>query len=570
MYFMALALDFDGTLAYEGKVRATTIEALIAVKASGRKLIMVTGRELRDLKQVFDRLDLFDLVVAENGALLYTPQTETQYLLAEPPPEQFVEKLKNYGVTTLSRGHVIVATVEPHETAVLEVIRDMGLELKIIFNKGAVMVLPSSINKMTGLAIALKQLGLSLHNVIGIGDAENDHTFLSTVGLGVAVANAYDAVKQSAGWVTQGECGQGVEELIDQLIKDESNLVNKIRHKIIVGSDSQDRLVELSPVDRVLIAGNSGIGKSTLATFLTEEMSAQGFQFCIFDPEGDYENLENAMSIGEIKSPPLLEQVIKILEDSTRNVVVNTLGIELKERPSFFTKLAPQLVSLKANYGHPHWLIIDEAHHLIPAMKDHSSLFLPKEGTILITVHPNEISAEALKTLNVIITLGPRACDIIEQVSQIIEESLPDFPLHAPLEDELLIWQRTPVSCIKTLKAHQPKQQHKRHTRKYAEGDLSEEFCFYFRGPNNALNIKAQNLMIFLQIAEGIDEATWMHHLQKNDYSDWFHTHIKDDTLADAAAQIEKDTSLSAAQSKQAIANLVKERYTAPASAKEY
>lgn len=75
--------------------------------------------------------------------------------------------------------------------------------------------------------------------------------------------------------------------------------------------------------------------------------------------------------------------------------------------------------------------------------------------------------------------------------------------------------------------------------------------------------------MIFLQIAEGIDDATWMYHLRKKDYSDWFQEHIKDDTLAEAAAQIESDLSLSAAESRQAIANLVKERYTAPASAKD-
>ena len=72
-----------------------------------------------------------------------------------------------------------------------------------------------------------------------------------------------------------------------------------------------------------------------------------------------------------------------------------------------------------------------------------------------------------------------------------------------------------------------------------------------------------------MQIAEGIDDATWMHHLQRNDYSEWFRVHIKDDDLAKMATQIENNTSLSAAQSKQAIAELVKERYTAPASAKE-
>lgn len=567
MYFMALALDYDGTLAYEGNVTAKTIEALIAIKASGRKLIMVTGRQLDDLKQIFDRLDLFDKIVAENGALLYTPQTENQRLLAEPPPEAFLTKLYTSGISPLRNGKVIIDTQEPQEKNVLEVIRDMGLELEIIFNKGAVMVLPSGVNKATGLTAALKELGISMHNIIGIGDGENDHAFLRAVGLSVAVDNALDAVKQNSGLVTKSGYGHGVKEVIDQLLKDEYALIEKMRYKIPVGLDGEC-ILNLNPTDRVLIAGNSGIGKSTLATALTETMVINDFQFCIFDPEGDYEKLENAISVGEFKSPPSQEQVIELLQDPAHNIVVNTLGVNLKDRPTFFIQLAPQLLSLKASTGRPHWLIIDEAHHLIPAAQTHISVPLPKEGTILITVHPDEISADALQALSVIITLGPQALAIIQRVSQIIGESLPEFSFKEPSDNEVLIWQRFPFSTIKTIKVDKPKQQHKRHTRKYAEGDLSDEFCFFFRGPNDALNLKAQNLMIFLQIAEGIDDATWMHHLQRNDYSDWFKVHIKDDGLANAANVIENDKSLSPIQSKKAIAELVKERYTAPASSK--
>lgn len=67
------------------------------------------------------------------------------------------------------------------------------------------------------------------------------------------------------------------------------------------------------PTDRILIAGSSGIGKATLATMLTEKMVDNGLQFCIFDSEGDYEKLENARGVGDIKSPPSLEQVCELL-----------------------------------------------------------------------------------------------------------------------------------------------------------------------------------------------------------------------------------------------------------------
>ena len=135
MYFIALASDYDGTLAEDGRVAPATLEALDLLKQSGRKLILVTGRELPDLQKVFPALDRFSLVVAENGALLYEPATETQTLLGPEPPVAFIERLKERRVSPLSIGRCIVATVEPNEKIVLETIRELGLELQIIFNK---------------------------------------------------------------------------------------------------------------------------------------------------------------------------------------------------------------------------------------------------------------------------------------------------------------------------------------------------------------------------------------------------------------------------------------------------
>jgi len=138
--------------------------------ASGRRLVLVTGRELDDLQKVCPRLDLFEYVVAENGALLYKPSTGEETPLAARPPEAFVTLLRQRGVGPISVGRVIVATWEPHESTVLATIRDLGLELQVIFNKGAVMILPAGVNKATGLASALEKMELSPHNAVGIGD----------------------------------------------------------------------------------------------------------------------------------------------------------------------------------------------------------------------------------------------------------------------------------------------------------------------------------------------------------------------------------------------------------------
>src|SRR6266481_2496721 len=210
MRYHALACDYDGTIAHDGQLSESTVRALEQVRESGRKVILVTGRELDDLILVCPRLDLFDRVVAENGALIYRPATREEKLLAEAPPEEFARELTRRGAERVSVGRVIVATWEPHETTALEVIRDLGLELQVIFNKGAVMILPSGVNKATGLTAALKRMGLSPHNAVGVGDAENDHAFLSLCECAAAVSNALATIKEQADWLSSRDHGAGV------------------------------------------------------------------------------------------------------------------------------------------------------------------------------------------------------------------------------------------------------------------------------------------------------------------------------------------------------------------------
>jgi hydroxymethylpyrimidine pyrophosphatase-like HAD family hydrolase len=220
MRYLALATDYDGTIAHDGRVDAATLAGLERLLASGRRLILVTGRELNDLAATFDRLDLFERVVAENGAIVYGPAAKSQRVLAPTPNEEFVLELRRRGVP-LSEGRSIIATWKPHETEVLETIRDLGLDSQVIFNKDAVMVLPAGVTKATGLEAVLEELGLSPRNVVGVGDAENDHAFLRVCECAVAVANALPALKQLADFTTRGDHGAGVVELIDEIIADD-------------------------------------------------------------------------------------------------------------------------------------------------------------------------------------------------------------------------------------------------------------------------------------------------------------------------------------------------------------
>jgi hydroxymethylpyrimidine pyrophosphatase-like HAD family hydrolase len=200
--FPVIAVDFDGTLAQDGQVDRATLTALLRVRESGRRVILITGRELEDLQHTFPGLHLFDAVVAENGAVLYCPSTREERFLGTVAPACFVERLQRSGVTPLSVGRRIVATVKPHDRTVRRAIRELQLDLQVIFNREAVMILPAGVDKGAGLNAVLADFGISSGRVLGFGDAENDYVFLRLCGSSVAVANAIPGLKEKVHLVT--------------------------------------------------------------------------------------------------------------------------------------------------------------------------------------------------------------------------------------------------------------------------------------------------------------------------------------------------------------------------------
>jgi len=239
-------------------------------------------------------------------------------------------------------------------------------------------------------------------------------------------------------------------------------------------------------------------------------MVEKEFEFCVFDPEGDYDELEHAVSIGDATTPPKIDEALKLLRQLRANVVINTQALAVAERPPFFAKLLPHIASLRERTGRPHWLLIDETHQLLPASRDDVSQVLPDQfaATVFITVHPEMISIDALKTVQAIVALGEKANETITAFCNAIGADAPEH-VHSAREDEVLLWAPGSNEAPRVVRAERPRQSHKRHTRKYAEGDLGTDRSFYFRGPENALNLCAQNLMLFLQIAEGVDAPTW-------------------------------------------------------------
>ncbi len=571
MRYLALCCDYDGTLAHDGRVDAATLGGLERLLASGRRLVLVTGRELPDLQRIFPHLELFERVVAENGAVLYRPATREEKALAQAPPAAFVERLRRRGVAPLSAGRVVVATWRPHEHAVLQAIRELGLELQVIFNKGAVMVLPSGVNKATGLAAALEAMGLSPHNAVGVGDAENDHAFLSLCECSAAVANALDTIKHTADLTTTADHGAGVVELIEELLR--NDLADReprlTRHHLLLGTRDDGSEVRIPPYgSNLLLVGTSGSGKSTLATGFMERLIEHHYTVCVMDPEGDYETFPGLVSLGTPQRAPGVEEVLQHFSPASSNVVVNLVGLPIADRPTFFLALLPRLLELRARTGRPHWLVLDETHHLQPAGWEPQLPGLPQQlqSVLRITVHPNLVDPIALATVGTLLVVGQTPGAMLAEYAAAVAQQPPDWPA-GPLEPgQAVVWQRSAHQAPFRLHITPGTTERRRHSRKYAEGELPPEHSFYFRGPAGKLNLRRQNLFLFLQLAEGLDDETWLYHLHQGDYSRWFRDKIKDEGLAARAEAVETRAELSPMESRRLIRVAVEQDYTRPAS----
>jgi hydroxymethylpyrimidine pyrophosphatase-like HAD family hydrolase len=564
MQYHALAVDYDNTLATDGHVDDLTVDALRQLRQSGRRLILVTGRCIDPLLNAFSQVRIFDLIVAENGAYIYNPETKEKRLLGHPPPEAFIEQLMNRGVPPLEKGEVIVSTCVPYEHTVLSVVHDQGLDLQIIFNKDAVMILPTGINKATGLRAALTELGLSPHNIVGIGDAENDEAFLELSELSAAVSNALESVKQNVDIILNGACSAGVRELIFHL------LANDLQD-VLKGSESQISLgVDLSGNNflipayhtRLLITGESGKGKSRLALSSIEQLMDSGYQVCVLDPEGDYQDIPNTIVLGTLQSPPTVDEVMQVLKDPEKSCVVSLFAASDDEQPPAAVQLIHAFLEYRNRTGRPHWTIIDEAHRLFPASYEpvRNLDLINMRSLMLITAFPEQLAEVALRGIDCLAVMGHNPEKILQQYCALTEIEQPASGPAGVFNDRALAW-KLPYPVATWFEPASLRMVHLRHRHMYLEGNMHPDNRFYFRGPNGELNLAAQNLKVFLQMAEGVNEETWLYHLHRGDYSRWFRDEIKDEELAHAAETIEADSSFSSKESVTAMGELIRNRY---------
>jgi hydroxymethylpyrimidine pyrophosphatase-like HAD family hydrolase len=363
MRYVALAAGFDGVLARDDHCDERCIDALRALAATGRKLILVTGRELRELLEMFPEARIFDYVVAENGAVMYRSATRQSEILAQAPPEMLLQELRRRNVTPLTVGSSIVRTAPENEREVVEVLRKLQLEMQLVTNHGWLMLLPTGVSKASGVLSALKELGVSRHNLVAIGDAENDLPLFGFAEQAFAVQNADDKLKELADRVTEGEYCDGFLEVAHELVA--TDLAKNVpRHKLAVGVREDAQPVELIPCrDSLLVCGPDRSGKTALCNRLIEQLLDRSYQCCVIgaDMSGLYRAPSGVSLFGDAHDVPRLTDIMSALEVPSASVAINLAALAVDTRPLFTEALLLQLQALHDRVGRPHAVVIHRA-----------------------------------------------------------------------------------------------------------------------------------------------------------------------------------------------------------------
>ena len=538
-YFRVVAIDYDGTLA-EGRVKPDTLAALAEARARKIRVIVVTGRILSELQAAFpDALDHVDAIVAENGAVLATRGGVR--LLAAPVGRSVSAGLHARSVEHRS-GQVLVACAAADEPAASEVIRELGLDCRLVRNRGELMILPAGVTKGAGLTEALDDMGLSRHNAIGVGDAENDYSLLDACEIGVAVANAVDAIRAHADVVLSSPDGQGVAELLRGPLLAGRGYVHPGRWQLVLGTDDLGQRV-LLPASQLNLAvcGGTGDGKSYLAGMILEQLVQLGYSSIVFDPEGDHRGLGRLHGVfvtggreDHLADPA---DVVRLLRNGYSSVVVDVSHLDPDGQAGYAARLAGEIEAHRVATGLPQWVAIDEAHGPVGRAGAARSMFNPAaKGYLLVTWKPGELSADALASLDAVLALGSQSLDstFVDLTAAVAGVPRADIArlLDGPPGRAVLAWRQRPRQpVVFTIGARLTA--HLRHEHKYDQAGVEPARRFHFRTePGAPTGAVAANLADLEAELAACDEGVLRHHCPGRDFSRWVADVFHEGTLA--------------------------------------
>jgi hydroxymethylpyrimidine pyrophosphatase-like HAD family hydrolase len=569
MYCRVLACDFDGTGAANGRLAPEVAAVLGAARSRGYVTLLVTGRVFEDLQAADVDFASFDAVVAENGAIVWLPATNRTIQLGTPPPDEFLAELRARNVA-YHAGGVVVGTWDRHADEVLRLIRRFGMASQLVFNREAMMLLPSGVDKAVGAERALEELHRSARNMIAFGDAENDRPLLEAAEVGIAARGSVPSVAAVADDKLSQPGPAGVADYI-QAVLDRGGLVaTPARQRIVLGVDGSGCPVSIPGSGaNVMISGDPRSGKSWLAGLLAERLVERGYRLCVIDPEGDYPPLgqrPRVLTLGTDVPLPDPTALPNVLRDEPISLVLNLAALSQTEKERYVERALPCLDAARDASGVPHWIMVDEAHYFLnertvrprsPERRTGSYVFVTYRPSLVassvherVEVHlvtQTTVEEERYFLTGLLHARGPRDLPAADALA-----AIGDGDVGLLLESETgASWRTFTPATRWVAQAH--------HGRKYADAHLPPDKAFRFLDADGVR--AAQSVAEFCQAIVAVPTASLRHHLLAGDFSRWAADVLGDARLAAAFRKLEHTTRVGAPPSRAELLTHVRGLY---------
>ncbi|HYB69885.1 MAG TPA: HAD hydrolase family protein [Candidatus Bathyarchaeia archaeon] len=552
MFFKALACDFDGTLAADDRIMPAARAALDEARRAGLRLVLVTGRTFFELTRVCDCLDVFDGVVAENGAVLYYPRLAMIRDQGPPPPGMLLAELEQRGIY-YQAGRVIVATTRADEARVKEALAAVGVTRERAYNRAALMLLPAGVSKGTGVQHVLRFLELSPHDVLAIGDAENDLALFAACGWSGCPANGVPAVQASVDWVFPGEAGDGVAAAITgPILHDRLPVAESPRHRVSIGwvvATSEPVTIPARGIN-LLILGDPHSGKSWLAGGLVERLVGARYAVCVIDPEGDYRVLARLPGIErvEIHDVGEVERALEsVRHDPAASIVLDLSALRHATKVAVIERALRCIRDIRQVVGRPHWVLVDEAHYSLhrEGVAD-EALGLEHRGFCIVTYRPSWLRERVMGAVDVLVAARTTAREELDRLGEVVPplagasgaalETLAHLP-----RGEFLVRSRGAAGGGPALTfVAAPRQTvHVRHLAKYVDSRVAAGREFLFRRPDGHVVGGADSLHAFRRGVLEASSDVLAHHAAAGDFSRWVRDVFGDAELARQLHKIE-------------------------------
>jgi hydroxymethylpyrimidine pyrophosphatase-like HAD family hydrolase len=538
----AIAVDYDGTLTLDGRLSRTVLDAIGRVRCRGIRILLVTGRRLAHLAANTE-IGMFDAVVAENGAVVEFPASGRHLLLGTPVSDAFAAELSRRQVD-LARGECLIETDAGAAEEVVRVLRALEQPYILAFNRQRLMVLPQGIAKSTGLRRAIFELGVSMHNTIGIGDAENDHDLLAACEIGVAVEWGSPALRRVADDVIAGRGPEAVAAYIDGVSAQARLAVGTARrHAVPLGRRLDGSPASLGIRGRTLIiAGEPGSGKSQLAGLLCEQFILQRYSLAILDPEGDYRGLESLPNVtvaGGDDPAPAAREVRHALRHPGDTLIVDLSRLSAAGKREYVRTMLPVLASERRRTGLPHKIVLDEAHQFLGG--DAAALIDAELGSyVWVTYRVSQLPAAVCPEDAVRIVTRESEPAEIEALSRLCGAPLDGRVLAAlsPEEAALLPGPDEAHGDTVVVRTHERLTPHVRHRQKYFDAPVADAHAFVFTDRSPAVRVRSFSEMV-ARLAE-LPPAALRGYCERHDVSRWVRDVFRDHLLAARLLEIER------------------------------